>query len=88
MKFPITIPHGAFRSLVVILASLSGGLIGAMFTLALRGLPIPAEFGQMLLATGGALAALVVGPKSRDDDEGDAPAVPDAPVSPERPVSD
>ncbi len=81
MKFPLAIPRSAFKTLVVILASLSGGLIGAMFTLALRGLPIPAEFGQMLLGSGGALAALVVGPKPRGEKD-------DAPDIPERPVSD
>ena len=81
MKFPVAIPHDAFRILVVILASLSAGLIGAMFTLSLRGLPIPAEFGQMLLGSGGALATLIVGPKPRGEAD-------DAPDISERPVSD
>ena len=83
MKFPVAIPRGAFKTLVIILASLCGGLIGAMFTLALRGAPIPSEFGQFLLATGGALGALIVGPRSRraDDETDDVSLV-------QRPLSD
>lgn len=82
MKFPVAIPRSAFKTLVFILAALCGAVMGAMFMLALRDLPIPDEFGKFLLAVGGVLGALIVGPKSRADETDDAP------VSPERSLSD
>lgn len=82
MKFPVAIPRSAFKTLAFILAALCGAVMGAMFMLALRGLAIPDEFGKFLLAVGGVLGALIVGPKSHEDE------IDEAPVSPERPVSD
>lgn len=66
MKFPISIPRSAFKVAVVIVAALCGGTVGGIFTLALRGMPIPTEMSQFLLAISGILAALIMGPKTKE----------------------
>ena len=64
MKLPISIPHDAFKTLVMVVALLCGCTLGFMFTLALRGLPVPDEMGKFLLAVSTVLTALVMGPKA------------------------